>query len=53
MPKVVKNFVPEACVQQVQYSVFDTTYIKVNASGVAFMLWSHPVALYFMVDENF
>ena len=53
MPKVVKNFVPEACVQQVQYSVLNTAHIKIHATGVAFMLWSHPVALYFMVDENF
>ena len=53
MPKVVKNFVPEACVQQVQHSMFNATYIKINTTSVAFMLGPHPVALYFVVDENF
>ena len=53
MPKVVENFVPEACVQQVQHGMLNATYIEINTTGVAFMLWSHPVALYFVVDENF
>ena len=52
MTEVVQNFVPEACVQQVEHCVFNATHIQVDAAGMAFTLWAHPVALNLGVNES-
>ena len=53
MSKVVQHLVPKACIQQVQYGVFNTTHIQVHAAGVSSMLWAHPILLNVFINERF
>ena len=53
MTKVKQHLVPEAAVEQVQHCVLNSTDIEVDTTGVAIMLWSHPIFLNVFVDKCF
>ena len=52
MSEVMQHLVPETCVQQMQYGMFNTADIQVRAASVSVALRPHPIALYFMINEG-
>ena len=52
MTQVIEDFVPEARIQQVKYSVLNPSHIKVNTANSPIGI-THPVALDSRINELF